>query len=477
MKAPAIPDTATLDRFARIVGERYALRDEADMQPYLVEPREKYFGKAAMVLHPGSVEEISRIMALANETRTAIVPQGGNTGLVGAQIPFERGDEIVLSLGRLNRIVKVDAEGNAMTVEAGCTLAAIREAADAADRLFPLSMGSEGSCQIGGNIATNAGGVAVLAHGPARDQVLGLQVVLADGRVWDGLRALRKDNTGYDLKQLFIGSEGTLGVITAAVLKLQPKPRARETAFVGVASPEAAIRLLHRALDQFGRGVTSFELMSRLGLDFVLRHLPGSRDPLQGSWPWYVLLETSSGDEAQTLRPRVEALLADAMAAGEVEDAALAASAAQANALWRMRASLSEVQKQEGGSIKHDVSVPIAAIPVFMKEAAKLVEEIVPGARLVPFGHLGDGNIHYNISQPVGADKKAFLARWEEVSAAVHGLVARLGGSISAEHGIGRMKKDLLAGVKSAVEMEMMRAIKRTLDPNGILNPGKVLQR
>jgi FAD/FMN-containing dehydrogenase len=477
MKAPAIPDTATLDRFARIVGERYALRDEADMQPYLVEPREKYFGKAAMVLRPGSVEEISRIMALANETRTAIVPQGGNTGLVGAQIPFERGDEIVLSLGRLNRIVKVDAEGNAMTVEAGCTLAAIREAADAADRLFPLSMGSEGSCQIGGNIATNAGGVAVLAHGPARDQVLGLQVVLADGRVWDGLRALRKDNTGYDLKQLFIGSEGTLGVITAAVLKLQPKPRARETAFVGVASPEAAIRLLHRALDQFGRGVTSFELMSRLGLDFVLRHLPGSRDPLQGSWPWYVLLETSSGDEAQTLRPRVEALLADAMAAGEVEDAALAASAAQANALWRMRASLSEVQKQEGGSIKHDVSVPIAAIPVFMKEAAKLVEEIVPGARLVPFGHLGDGNIHYNISQPVGADKKAFLARWEEVSAAVHGLVARLGGSISAEHGIGRMKKDLLAGVKSAVEMEMMRAIKRTLDPNGILNPGKVLQR
>jgi FAD/FMN-containing dehydrogenase len=477
MKAPAIPDTATLDRFARIVGERYALRDEADMQPYLVEPREKYFGKAAMVLRPGSVEEISRIMALANETRTAIVPQGGNTGLVGAQIPFERGDEIVLSLGRLNRIVKVDAEGNAMTVEAGCTLAAIREAADAADRLFPLSMGSEGSCQIGGNIATNAGGVAVLAHGPARDQVLGLQVVLADGRVWDGLRALRKDNTGYDLKQLFIGSEGTLGVITAAVLKLQPKPRARETAFVGVASPEAAIRLLHRALDQFGRGVTSFELMSRLGLDFVLRHLPGSRDPLQGSWPWYVLLETSSGDEAQTLRPRVEALLADAMAAGEAEDAALAASAAQANALWRMRASLSEVQKQEGGSIKHDVSVPIAAIPVFMKEAAKLVEEIVPGARLVPFGHLGDGNIHYNISQPVGADKKAFLARWEEVSAAVHGLVARLGGSISAEHGIGRMKKDLLAGVKSAVEMEMMRAIKRTLDPNGILNPGKVLQR
>jgi FAD/FMN-containing dehydrogenase len=470
-----VPDAETLDRFARIVGDRYALGDEADMHPYLVEPRDKYFGKAAMVLRPGSVEEVSRILALANETRTGIVPQCGNTGLVGAQIPFERGDEIVLSLGRLNRILKVDPEGNAMTVEAGCTLAAVQEAADAAGLLFSLSMGSEGTCQIGGNIATNAGGIAVLAYGTTRDQVLGLQVVLADGRVWDGLRSLRKDNTGYDLKQLFIGSEGTLGVITAAVLKLYSRPRTRETAFLGLATPHAAVQLLQRALDAFGRSVTSFEIMSRLGLDFVLRHLAGSRDPLAKSFPWYVLIEISSGDAVETVRPRIEAVLASAIEAGEAGDGVLAASAAQSDELWRMRTALSEVQKHEGGSIKHDVSVPIAAIPAFMEEAANAVEQLVPGARLVPFGHLGDGNIHFNISQPIGADKEAFLSRWEEISAAVHGIAARHGGSISAEHGIGRMKRDLLPGVKSAVEMDMMRALKRTFDPNGILNPGKVL--
>lgn len=471
----ALPDSAMLDRFARIVGERYALREAADMHPYLVEPRDKYFGKAAMVLRPGSAEEVSHILALADETKTAIVPQGGNTGLVGGQIPFEGGSEIVLSLARLNRILKVDGEGNAMTVEAGCTLAAIREVAEAAGRLFPLSMGSEGTCQIGGNLATNAGGIAVLAYGNAREQVLGLQVVLADGRIWDGLRSLRKDNTGYDLKQLFIGSEGTLGVITAAVLKLYPKPRVRETAFLGLPTPHAAVRLLQRALDAFGRSVTSFEIMSRLGLDLVLRHLAGSRDPLAQPYPWYVLLEVSSGEAAETVRPRIEAVLTAAMAAGEAADGVLAASAAQADALWRMRTALSEVQKHEGGSIKHDVSVPIAAIPAFMEEAARVVEEIMPGARPVPFGHLGDGNIHFNISQPVGADKDAFLSRWQEVSAAIHGLVARFHGSISAEHGIGRMKKELLPGVKSAVEMDLMRALKRTFDPNGILNPGKVL--
>lgn len=475
MKAAVMPDVKTLDRFAAIVGERHALRREADMRPYLVEWRDKYFGRAAMVLRPGSVKEISEILALANETGTAIVPQGGNTGLVGGQTPFEGGEEIVLSLGRLNRIVNVDADGNSMTVEAGCTLAAVQEAADAAGRLFPLSMGSEGTCQIGGNLATNAGGVAVLAYGNAREQVLGLQVVLADGRIWDGLRALRKDNTGYDLKQLFIGSEGTLGVITAAVVKLYPKPRAKETAFLGVPTPQAAVRLLHRALAGFGRGVTGFELMSRLGLDFVLRHLPGSRDPLASRSAWYVLMEISSGDAAEALRPRLEAVLEAALEAGEAGDGVLAASAAQAEELWRMRTALSEVQKHEGGSIKHDVSVPIAAIPAFLDEAARLVESMVPGARPVPFGHLGDGNIHYNISQPAGADKDAFLSRWEEISAAVHGLVVELGGSISAEHGIGRMKKELLPGVKSAVEMDLMRALKRTLDPNGILNPGKVL--
>ena len=469
------PSAATLDRFSAIVGDRYALREEADMAPYLVEWRDKYLGRAAMVLRPGSVEEVSQILALANATRTAIVPQGGNTGLVGGQIPFEGGDEIVVSLSRLNRILHVDPEGNSMTVEAGCTLAAIQQAANAADRLFPLSMGSEGTCQIGGNLATNAGGVAVLAYGNAREQVLGLEVVLADGRVWDGLRALRKDNTGYDLKQLFIGAEGTLGVITGAVLKLQPKPSVKETAFVGVPTPEAALKLLNRALDGFGRGVTSFEIISRLGLDFVLRHLAGSRDPLDRPWPWYVLIEISSGDPGDSVRPRLETVLSEALEAGEAADAVIAASGVQAAEIWRIRTALSEIQKHEGGSIKHDVSLPIAAIPRFLEEAGRLVEKIVPGARPVPFGHLGDGNIHYNVSQPAGADKQAFLLQWEEVSAAVHGLVTRLDGSISAEHGIGRMKRDLLSGVKGAVEMETMRAVKRALDPNGILNPGKVL--
>lgn len=445
------------------------------MQPYLTEWRDKYVGRAAMVLRPGSVDEVSQILALANETRTSIVPQGGNTGLVGGQIPFETGAEIVLALGRLNRIRAVDADGNTLTAEAGCTLAAVQDAAAAADRLFPLSLGSEGTCQIGGNLATNAGGIAVLSYGNARDLTLGLEVVLADGRVWHGLRALRKDNTGYDLKQLFIGSEGTLGIITAAVLKLFPRPRARETTFIAVRDPQAAVRLLHRALDAFGRGVTSFELMPRIGMDFVLRHLPGSRDPLAQAYAWYVLLEVSSGDPAELVRPRLEALLADALQAGLAHDAVLAASSAQAEALWRMRTGMSEVQKHEGGSIKHDISVPVAAIPAFLHDAGAVIARLVPGARPVPFGHLGDGNLHYNVSQPTDMDKAAFLARWEEVNAAIHDLVLRFSGSISAEHGIGRLKRDLLPGVKDPVEMDLMRGIKHLLDPNAILNPGKVL--
>ena len=471
----AMPGAETLARFAAITGERHALSDPAAMAPYLSEWRDKYVGRAAMVLRPGSVEEVSQILALANDRRVAIVPQGGNTGLVGGQVPFEEGNEVVVSLGRLNRILSIDAQGNTLTAQAGCTLAAIQHAAQEAGRLFPLSLGSEGSCQIGGNLATNAGGVAVLSFGNAREQVLGLEVVLADGRVWDGLRSLRKDNTGYDLKQLFVGSEGTLGIITAAVLKLRPRPRSRETAFAGVKTPRAAIALLQRAQEDFGAGVTSFELMARIGLDFTLRHLAGARDPLNEKWPWYVLLEVSSGDSQETARRRVEALLYEAMEAGEAGDVFLAQSQAQGEALWRLRTAMSEVQKHEGGSIKHDVSVPVAAIPEFLEQAGKQIEELVPGARPVPFGQLGDGNLHYNVSQPEGADKEAFLARWEEVSAAIHDLVAGHNGSISAEHGIGRMKRDLLPGVKSVVEMEMMRALKRTFDPRGILNPGKLL--
>lgn len=468
------PDAGTLRRLAAIVGDRYALTGEA-MGPYLVEWRDRFLGKAAMVLRPGSTEEVARILALANAGRVGIVPQGGNTGLVGGQIPSASGDEVVVSLGRLDRILSVDGDGNTLAAEAGCTLAQVQAAARAHNRLFPLSLGAEGTCQIGGNLATNAGGVAVLSYGTARDLALGLEVVLADGRVWDGMRALRKDNTGYDLKHLFIGGEGTLGIITKAVVKLFPAPVSRETAFVGLARPADAVALLRRAQAAFGRDLTSCELMPRIGIEFLLRHLPEARDPMDGPWPWYILLEISGGAPRAMVRPRFEAMLSGALEDGEAGEVVIAASTAQADALWRMRGALSEVQKHEGGSIKHDISVPVAAIPAFLDAAAKLVGDLVPGARPVPFGHLGDGNLHYNVSQPEDMEREAFLALWEQLNARVHDLVARHRGSISAEHGIGVLKRDALPGVKSAVEMELMRALKRALDPNGILNPGKLL--
>ncbi len=463
-----------LARFAAIVGAKHAITDPAEQSAYLAEGRGLYHGRTPMVLRPGSTAEVAAILRLANEAGTPIVPQGGNTGLVGGQVPHDTGTEIVLSLTRLDRIREVDASSNTMTCEAGVVLANAQAAAEAAGRLFPLSLGAEGSCTIGGNLATNAGGTAVIAYGNARDLALGLEVVLADGRVWNGLSKLKKDNTGYDLKNLFIGAEGTLGIITAAVLKLFPRPRAVETAMVGVPSPAAALGLLELAREKAGDSITGFEFMPRIGVDFLLQYLPGTRDPLAARHPWYVLIELSS-QASEGLPAVMQGLLASGAQRGLVKDAAIAANIEQANSFWHLREALAEVQKHAGGSIKHDVSVPVAMVPEFIAEASVAAQALIPGSRPVPFGHLGDGNVHFNITQPVGADAAAFLARWEEMNAVVHAIATKLGGSISAEHGIGRLKRDLLPGVKDPVALDMMRLLKRTLDPKGILNPGKVL--
>jgi FAD/FMN-containing dehydrogenase len=468
-------DATLLAQFSAIVGPAHAITDPADQAPYLTEWRDLYTGRTPLVLKPGSTAEVSAILALAHEARIAIVPQGGNTGLVGGQIPFEHGHEVVLSLSRLNRIRHVDASGTHMIAEAGVTLLAAQQAAEAAGRLLPLSLASEGSCQIGGVLATNAGGVAVLAYGNARNLALGLEVVLADGRVIDGLRALKKDNTGYDLRDLFIGSEGTLGIITAAVLKLWPRSAERATAFVALPDIDNVAALFARAEQAAGPSLTAFEFMSDVGLAMVLDHVPGTRSPFAARHPWYVLIELSGGRADGSSAAGLEALLGDSIADELVADATLADTLAKSQALWRLRETLSEAQKPAGGSIKHDISVPVSAIPRFIREAAPIVERICPGARPVPFGHFGDGNVHYNVSQPIGMDKAAYLALWGAMSAEVHGLVRQLDGSISAEHGIGRLKRDELARVKGAVEMDVMRAIKAALDPRAILNPGKVV--
>ncbi len=469
------PTPDLLARFAAIVGAAYALTDDAATEPYRTEWRDRFPGKTPLVLRPGTREEVSQILALANEHRVAIVPQSGNTGLVGGQVPDRSGTEIVLSLDRLTKIRAVDAEGYSMTVEAGAILADVQAAAEAAGRLFPLSLGSEGSCRIGGNVSTNAGGTAVLAYGNMRELVLGLEVVLADGRIWEGLGSLRKDNTGYDLKQLFIGGEGTLGVVTAAVLKLFPRPKGEAAAFAAVADPAAALALFNLARDRAGHELTGFELMPRIGMEFTLKHLAGTRDPLAEPSPWYVLIEIASGHSDEAARATMEDVLGTAFEAGVVSDAAIAQSLADRKAFWHIRHGMSEAQKPEGGSIKHDVSVPIARVPEFLAEAIAAVEAMVPGCRPVPFGHLGDGNIHFNVSQPIGADKEAYLAHWAAMNHLVHGIVGRYHGSISAEHGIGRLKRDELPAVKGEVAMAMMRSIKQALDPNGILNPGKVV--
>jgi len=468
------PTPALLDRLKEVVGPANALTDPAEQAPHLREWRDRYAGKTPLVLKPGTVEEVSRCLALCHEARVGVVPQAGNTGLVGGQIPADSGTEIVLSVERLRRVRGADVAATSLVVEAGLTLLEVQDLAEERGRLFPLSMASEGSARIGGVLATNAGGVAVLAYGSARNLALGLEVVLADGRIWNGLGTLRKDNTGYDLKDLFIGSEGTLGIITAAALKLVPRPAGQATALVALNELSLVLALFRLAEERCGTSLTAFEFLSGRGLEFVLKHEPRARAPFSRTYPWSVLIEISTTETGRA-GPLLEQVLAAASERGLLADTAIAGSMERAGELWRLRESMSEVQKAEGGSIKHDVSVPLPAIPEFVARANALVERLCPGARPVPFGHFGDGNVHYNISQPAGMDKARFLASWEEMQRAVHGLVVEMGGSISAEHGIGQLKRAELALVKDRVALDLMRAIKAALDPNGILNPGKLL--
>jgi FAD/FMN-containing dehydrogenase len=430
------------------------------------------------VLRPGSVEEISEIMKLASETKTPVIPQAGNTGLVGGGIPLEGGGsgEIILSIGRLNQVLDVDTDSNTITVEAGAVLETLQNAADEADRLFPLSLGSQGTCQIGGNIGSNAGGTGVLAYGNTRELVMGLEAVLPTGEIWNGLSRLRKDNTGYDLKNLFIGSEGTLGVITKAVVKLFPKPKGREVAFVGINSTQAALDLLNLAKGSVGNGLTAFEFLAEIGMQFTLRHSQnGTRAPIEGSYPWYILMEISSGQSAEDARASMESILESGFEAGIVEDATIAESLAQQNAFWQLREDMSDSQKPEGASIKHDIAVPVGSLPQFIEEADAAVLKILPDARIVNFGHMGDGNLHYNISQPVGWEREQFFEFEPAINDAVYDLIAKYHGSISAEHGIGQMKRDKLAKIKDPTALFLMRKIKAALDPEGIMNPGKVI--
>ncbi|QJP13867.1 FAD-binding oxidoreductase [Starkeya sp. ORNL1] len=468
-----MPDlSALIDRIAQHIGAHYVLTSPEDMAPYLVEERGLYHGTAPAVVRPGSTEEVAFVVAACHEAGVRIVPQGGNTGLVGGQMPA---GELVLSLSRLDRIRNVDPVDMTMTVEAGCILDVVHHAAEAVGCLFPLHIASQGSCQIGGNLSTNAGGTAVLRYGNAKELVLGLEVVLADGTVWNGLKRLRKNNAGYDLRQLFLGSEGTLGIITAAVLKLYPQPAQRVTAFAGVPDPKAALALLGRFRAEAGDALTTFELMVSFGLETVLAHMPGTVRPLAEKYPWYVLIELSAPTRAFDLGALMEAGLGAGMEDGLVLDATIASSEAQAAALWRLREDMSEAQKHEGGSIKHDVSVPVSRVPEFLERALALVEAAMPGLRPCPFGHVGDGNIHFNLSQPVGMAKADFIKEWERFNRIVHDVVTDMDGSIAAEHGIGDLKRRELAHYADPVALELMHRLKHALDPEGTLNPGKVI--
>ena len=459
-------------RIKSVVGPKGVV-EPADAEPYFEERRGRYHGAAMAVLRPASTDEVAKLVAICAEARLPIYPQGGNTGLSGGAVAAKNG--VLINLGRMNRIRALDALNFTITAEAGCILAELQRAAEAADRLFPLSLGAEGSCQIGGNLSTNAGGINVLRYVNTRELALGLEVVLPDGRVWNGLRGLRKSNTGYDLKQLFIGAEGTLGIITAATLKLFPRPREIETALLGLKRVEDVMELFARARTATGDQLTGFELIPRIGIDNVLQYGEGFREPLTAKHPWYALLEISSSRSGAQLRQALEVLLEAAMAADLIEDGVIAESEAQRRELWRIRAALAEQQDKLGGSIKHDVSVPISKVAEFIVRASKAVSERLPGIRPYPFGHVGDGNIHFNLTQPPGADRAVYLKRWAEFNRIVHDIVVSLGGSISAEHGIGLVRRDELAHYAEPLEIETMRRVKAALDPDGILNPGKVI--
>jgi len=457
---------ALIGRLAAAVGDANVLTADADTAPYFTDWRKQYSGRAACVVRPASTAEVAAAVAICASEGVAIVPQGGNTGLCGGSVPTGKQREVVLSLSRMNRVRAVDALNDTITVEAGCILAEVQRAADEAGRLFPLSLGAEGSCQIGGNLSTNAGGVNVLRYGNARDLVLGLEVVLADGRVWDGLRGLRKDNTGYDLKHLFLGAEGTLGVITAAVLRLFAKPTATATAWIAVPDPARAVGLLADLRARLGERITAFELVSRRCLDAVIAHAPATPDPLRSRHTWYVLAEMRDGGTQEALAARVEQALMAAVASGLALDAAIAQSEAQAAALWKIRETIPEAQFT---NVKHDIAVPVSRIPEFIARAGAALEAAFPGAPIYCFGHIGDGNLHYNIGDA------ALVPRRAEVNRLVYASVDALGGSISAEHGLGQLKRAEIALHKAPLELELMRAVKAALDPRGLMNPGKVL--
>ena len=445
------------------------------MGPYLHEERGLYRGRAGLVLLPRSTEQVAGIVDACAKAGVAIVPQGGNTGLCGGAAPHEDGSEVIISLARLNKIRAIDPINYTLAVDAGCILADIQKAAADHDCLFPLSLAAEGSCQIGGNLATNAGGINVLRYGNARELVLGLEVVLPDGQIWNGMRALAKDNTGYALRQMFIGAEGTLGIITGAVLKLFPKPKETLTALCGIPAVDSVTSLLRLARTHSGDAVTAFELVPRIGLDMCIRHIAGVSDPMREPHPWYVLVEFSTPRPEANLRAAFDRFLEAALDGGIVRDAVVAESLDQAKKLWRIRESLPEAQKYEGGSIKHDVAVPVSRVPEFINAATIAVAAAFADARPVPFGHVGDGNVHFNVSQPNGTDKNEYLARWAEMNKIVHDIVAGMDGSISAEHGIGRLKIEELQRYKSPVEIELMHRIKKMMDPEGLMNPGKVI--
>jgi FAD/FMN-containing dehydrogenase len=459
-----------------ILGADGVLSDAADIAPYLSDHRKLYQGHALAVILPRSVEQISRVLRFCNEQRIGVVPHGGNTGYCGGATPDESGHQLVVSMRRLNRIRGVDASNYSLVAEAGCILADVQRAADDAERFFPLSLGSEGTCQIGGNLSTNAGGLSVLRYGMMRDLVLGLEVVLADGRVLSSLSALRKDNTGYDIKSLFLGAEGTLGIITAASLKLFPKIRSSATAFVAIPEVRAAVELLARLREASGDRISSFELIPRIGIELTTQHIPGVSDPLERPYSWYVLCELTSGRAADPLDEVMEEALGRALEDNLVLDAALARNERERAALWKLRETIPEAQRIDGASLKHDVSVTITALPDFLERASQWVRDHVPDGRLVVYGHVGDGNLHFNLNQAPGANRNTFLAREPTIKRAIHDLVREFGGSFSAEHGIGRLKVGELEHYASPVEIDLMRAVKKAFDPNGVLNPGKVLR-
>jgi FAD/FMN-containing dehydrogenase len=469
------PSNATLTELKTIVGDGSWLDAPQDIQPYLVDFRKLYKGATPLVLLPRSVEEVSRLMAVCCRDEVAVVPHGGNTSYCGGATPDESGSQIVMSLQRLNRVRHVDAANYSMTIEVGVTLAGAQTAARQADRLFPLSLGSEGTAQIGGNLSTNAGGTAVLRYGMMRDLVLGLEVVLADGRVLHALKSLRKDNTGYDVKSLFIGAEGTLGIITAASLKLFPLPADTATALVGIDTPQHALDLLARLRNAAGDQVTTFELMPRVAVELTVKHVTGVANPLEFGTAWYLLIELTSPNPKQQLTALLTAELGEAAATGTIVDAMLANSIAQGQSMWKLRESVPEGQRRHGASIKHDVSVPVSAIPTLIETGTALAQRIAPEGFVVSYGHAGDGNLHFNMSINPDADLAAFTARTHALEHAMFDLVESLGGSISAEHGIGRLKAQEFAQRADPVELAVMHDLKRVLDPKGILNPGKVL--